>query len=48
MAFDKKQKTEYIGNRILVPIKASENDTFKDRCNFKDFSSLYIYRNQKK
>jgi hypothetical protein len=41
--FDK-IKTEYIGNEILILIKASENDTFKDGViNLKDFSSLYIY-----
>jgi hypothetical protein len=41
--FDK-IKTEYFENEILILIKASENDTFKDGViNLKDFSSLYIY-----
>ena len=41
--FDK-IKTEYFKNEILILIKASEKDTFKDGViNLKDFSSLYIY-----
>tara|TARA_B110000114_G_C14977992_1_gene351280 strand:- start:56 stop:895 length:840 start_codon:yes stop_codon:yes gene_type:complete len=47
--FDK-IKTEYFKNEILILIKASEKDTFKDGViNLKDFSSLYIYSfNEKK
>ncbi|WP_299135705.1 hypothetical protein [uncultured Tenacibaculum sp.] len=41
--FDK-IKTEYFKNEIIILIKASEKDTFKDGViNLKDFSSLYIY-----
>lgn len=41
--FDK-IKTEYLENEILILIKASEKDTFKDGViNLKDYSSLYIY-----
>jgi hypothetical protein len=47
--FDK-IKTEYFENEILILIKASEKDTYKDGViNLKDFSSLYIYSfNEKK
>lgn len=47
--FDK-IKTEYFKNEIIILIKASEKDTFKDGViNLKDFSSLYIYSlNEKK
>jgi hypothetical protein len=39
-----KIKTEYFENEILILIKASEKDTFKDGViNLKDFSSLYVY-----
>jgi hypothetical protein len=39
-----KVKTEYFENEILILIKASEKDTFKDGViNLKDFSSLYVY-----
>ncbi|WP_281990940.1 hypothetical protein [Aquimarina aggregata] len=37
-------KTEYFGKEILLLIKASEKDTYKDGViNLKDFKSLYIY-----
>ncbi len=37
-------KTEYFGEEILLLIKASEKDTYKDGViNLKDFKSLYIY-----
>ncbi|WP_028889101.1 hypothetical protein [Tenacibaculum ovolyticum] len=37
-------KTEYFKNDILILVKASEKDTFKDGViNLKDFSSLYVY-----
>ena len=37
-------KTEYFENEILLLIKASEKDTYKDGViNLKDFKSLYIY-----
>jgi hypothetical protein len=40
----KKIETEYFENEILLLIKASGKDTFKDGViNLKDFSSLYIY-----
>jgi hypothetical protein len=39
-----KVNTEYFENEILILIKASEKDTFKEGViNFKDFSSLYVY-----
>ncbi len=45
-----KIKTEYFEDEILILVKASEKDTYKDGViNLKDFSSLYIYSfNEKK
>jgi len=39
-----KIETEYFGDEILLLVKASSKDTFKDGViNLKDFNSLYIY-----